>query len=178
VRLCARQPSKGTRAKAHPTSADALYLTATLADFAPRLTVDLTGARLSGIAHGADLRGAKGLTQAQLDRMIGDDRTLLPTGRDPASGRLLDLPNCWAEPPIGFERLIDRLTNAGSIDEGKAIAVERPDGSRVAVSASDLRDLFLCPETDPVRTGTRCPPELPRERCLAIAAESEDAGWN
>jgi hypothetical protein len=38
VRLCARQPSKATPAKAHPTSADALYLTATLTVFAPRLT--------------------------------------------------------------------------------------------------------------------------------------------
>lgn len=49
---------------------------------------DLTDARLDGaFVCGADLRHARGLTQQQIERALGGDRTLLPAG--------LEVPTTW-----------------------------------------------------------------------------------
>ena len=77
-----------------------------------------------------------GLTQAQLDQMIGDAGTLLPETLD--DGTVPSIPSCWATPPPLFEAMIDAHVATATRD-----------------CANKLRAEFLCPEgTDPARTGT------------------------
>ncbi|WP_410959578.1 hypothetical protein, partial [Salmonella sp. SAL4432] len=78
-------------------------------------------------AQAADLRGAKGLTQAQLDQWIGDRGTLLPEGRSDA-GEPWYVWSCWDVPPPEFDRII--ATAADDINVGP--------------SPATLRDSFLC----------------------------------
>lgn len=63
----------------------------------------------ASLAYSADLRGVKGLTQAQLDQWIGDQHTLLPDGLAPDTGEPYHIWNCWTAPPIGFETLMDSI---------------------------------------------------------------------
>ena len=64
---------------------------------------DLDGA----ILDGADLSDVMGLTQAQLDRAVGDRRTLLP--RPPFPEAPLRITSCWQEVPKEALAAIDRL---------------------------------------------------------------------
>jgi hypothetical protein len=97
-------------------------------------------------AHSADFRGARGLTQDQLNMVIGDVDTLLP--HDPP----LRVWTCWTDPPANLDALLEREeTN----DEGRRAA---------------LRAAWVCSPDNPRRpTGTPCPPDLTREECRAWA---------
>ena len=86
---------------------------------------DLRGARFGGAAllgadlrgslwpavgpatlHGADLREARGLTQAALDAMVGSADTLLPDGLAPDTGAPFFIWRCWETPPAGFDAIV------------------------------------------------------------------------
>jgi uncharacterized protein YjbI with pentapeptide repeats len=98
-----------------------------------------TGASiLATPAQFADFRGAQGLTQDQLDQMVGNGQTLLPdTGT-------LTIPSCWKTPPYGFNALVERV------------------GGREPRRPGEIRAEFLCPEgQEPRRTGTRLPLDAP-----------------
>jgi len=98
-------------------------------------SAEWAGGETDAPAHSADLRGAVGLTQDQLDQMIGNSETLLPETL--GDGSLPSIPSCWATPPPFLDPLIALLSSGN----------ER--------LADNLRAKFLCPEgTPPARTGT------------------------
>jgi uncharacterized protein YjbI with pentapeptide repeats len=67
---------------------------------------DWRGAAIGFVAaHGADFTGARNLTQAQLARVIGDDRTRLPSGPASDTGAPWRLASCWREPPPTLARM-------------------------------------------------------------------------
>lgn len=92
-------------------------------------------------AHSADLRGVRGLTQAQLDGMIGNTGTLLtvmPESEDP-----LYIWSCWETPPESFHVLMSRMAEWG-------------------YDTDVLRASFLCsPENPRRKTGTPLPLDAP-----------------
>jgi hypothetical protein len=96
-------------------------------------------------AHFADLRGARSLTQAQLDQLIGNEETLLPlTPAD--TGDPFFIWSCWKTPPTGL---------------GVILLVAGPFASDVDRAA--LRAEFLCGPGNPRRkTGTPWPLDKPR----------------
>ncbi len=98
-------------------------------------SAEWAGGETGGPAEYADLRGAKGLTQDQLDAMIGDANTLLPETLD--DGSVPSIPSCWATPPPFFEATIASLSRG--LEDG----------------ANDFGAEFLCPDgAEPTRTGT------------------------
>ena len=87
------------------------------------------------LAHFADLRGAQGLTQAQLDTMIGNAGTLLTFVPD--NVQPLYVWSCWETPPQGFDALVARVAGREGSDP------------------EDVRAEFLCgPDNPHVKTGT------------------------
>jgi hypothetical protein len=105
---------------------------------------DLRGASLAGAAliatdlrrsrwpaagpatlHGADLRGAEGLTQGALDGMVGSADTLLPDGPAPDTGRPFFVWRCWATPPEGLEAIV--AATAAAVALGADPAAVRAD---------------------------------------------------
>jgi uncharacterized protein YjbI with pentapeptide repeats len=109
-------------------------------------SVEWADAQVASPAHSADFRGARGLTQDQLDTVIGDVGTLLP--HDPP----LRVWTCWTDPPANLDALLQR---AEPFDEARRDA---------------LRAAWVCSPDNPRRpTGTPCPPDLPREECRAWA---------
>jgi len=58
-----------------------------------------------GQPYFADFRGAKGLTQAQLESLIGNSATILPDGPS-KTGKPLYIWSCWEDPPPDFDRLL------------------------------------------------------------------------
>lgn len=54
----------------------------------------------------ADLRGVQGLSQAQLDNVIGNVYTLLPVSPAPDTGEPYYIWSCWHEMPPNFEQLL------------------------------------------------------------------------
>jgi uncharacterized protein YjbI with pentapeptide repeats len=112
-------------------------------------SADWDGAHLHSPAHGADFRGGIGLTQEQLESVIGNEYTLLP--HDPP----LRVYTCWTNPPANLRvpREPRFMTN--------------PDAPREA-----LRPEWLCGPDNPRRqTGTPCPPDLRRQQCPEWAIE-------
>ena len=94
------------------------------------------GGTLRSPAHFADFRGGHGLTQAYLDGVIGNERTLLPEGAAPDTGEPFYVWSCWPTPPPGFDAMLQ--------------AAKRPGQDE-----ADLKKEWLCPEgTAPKRTGT------------------------
>lgn len=97
--------------------------------------VQWQGARLQSVFHGSDLRGAVGLTQAQLDASIGDENTLLPDGLAPDTGQPYSIPTCWTKPPASVETFVERFVSQD-------------------FSAARIRDAVLCDSgVGPERTG-------------------------
>jgi len=94
----------------------------------------------AALAHSADLRGAIDLTQAQLDRMIGNADTLLPDGLAPDTHEPYSIPSRWTAPgPPFLEQMIATLGVP----------------SVFGPTTDDLRNEFLPPEgVEPPRTGT------------------------
>jgi uncharacterized protein YjbI with pentapeptide repeats len=84
-------------------------------------------------AHSADLRGAKNLTQAQIEDVIGDKDTLLPIGNAPDTGAPYFIWSCWMTPPDGFDALVQRFIRTRF------------------ESAEHLRRTFLCSPGNPRR---------------------------
>jgi uncharacterized protein YjbI with pentapeptide repeats len=77
-------------------------------------SVDFMGAKIGpSIFVSVDLTGAKNLTQAQLDNVVGDDSTILPLAR---TGEQLFIRSCWESPPLGFEEMMTRLSEAYHTD--------------------------------------------------------------
>jgi hypothetical protein len=135
---------------------------------------DLNGARLEGTnlryadfrqskwagasnraspAHFADYRGAQGLTQLQLEELIGNAGTLLSEGLSD-TGEPWYVWSCWEQPPADLDWIV--ATAAGPLADD--------------VARSALRVEFLCGPGNPRhRTGTPCPAELAREECQAWA---------
>ena len=66
-------------------------------------------ARLNAVlGHGVDFRGASGLTQRDLDQVIGSRRTLLPDTPDRETGQPLYVLSCWRERPEHLDILLWR----------------------------------------------------------------------
>jgi uncharacterized protein YjbI with pentapeptide repeats len=102
------------------------------------------------LAQFADFRGARDLTQAQLEDLIGNADTLVPD-RPSDAGAPFYVWSCWQEPPPD----LDRIIAAGSLGDAGSAA---------------LRATFLCGPDNPRRkTGTPCPVDLPREECRTWA---------
>jgi uncharacterized protein YjbI with pentapeptide repeats len=124
---------------------------------------DLDGARLEGAnligadfrsanwarahvrspAQFADFRGAQGLTQAQLDHVIGDAGTLLPVHPAPDTGKPYRVWTCWTEPPENLDALLEQ-TERSDEDARAALRAEwlcgpdnprRPTGTPLALDA-------------------------------------------
>ncbi|WP_111431145.1 pentapeptide repeat-containing protein [Rhodobacteraceae bacterium DSL-40] len=95
------------------------------------------GAHTGSPAQFADFRGARDLTQEQLDQMIGNEMTLLP--KDEGT---LTIPSCWRGAPAFLDAKIANMPDVG--------------GGRRA--PEKVRAEFLCPPgEEPKRTGTRLP---------------------
>lgn len=131
-------------------------------------SVDLTGARIrsaaligadlrdaiwiganidAALALGADLRGARGLSQDQLDQMIGDGETLLPT-LDPRTGEAFHVWTCWDAPQRDLEEMVSLTLAAKLLGEDRRASV---------------RGGLVCGPGNPRRkTGTPWPVEAPR----------------
>ena len=93
-------------------------------------------------AHSADLRGAQGLTQAQLEELIGNPDTLLPDGPSD-TGAPFYVWSCWETPAA-------RL---------------RPVSTPLALAASRPRETapeFLCGREPRHKTGTPLAVDAPR----------------
>ncbi|WP_424927609.1 pentapeptide repeat-containing protein [Amaricoccus tamworthensis] len=69
-------------------------------------SADWAGATLCSQAHSADLRGAQNLNQAQLNAILGDERTLLPEGKAPDTGQPYSIAAYWEEAPCHFEQVV------------------------------------------------------------------------
>jgi uncharacterized protein YjbI with pentapeptide repeats len=90
-------------------------------------------------AQFADFRGARELTQTQLESLIGNAETLLPAGNAPDTGAPFYIWSCWEPPPPDLDQII--ATAAGPFAD---------DADRAA-----LRAEFLCSPDNPRRkTGT------------------------
>lgn len=97
-------------------------------------------------AQDADLRGGRGLSQAQLNEMTGNAETLLPT-----SSPAFTIPSCWEALPQSVEAGIRRRH-------------EWRWGYR---TEDEIRAELICPESqDPLPTGTPCALKLTRDECL------------
>jgi len=68
-------------------------------------------------AHSADFTDGRGLTQAQLEQLIGNEDTILP--RDAETGEQLHVRSCWAEAPPNLGELL-RWYPDGLQDEFRA----------------------------------------------------------
>ena len=88
-------------------------------------------------AHFADFRGAEWLSQEQLERVIGNERTIVPPG--------LNVWTCWLKPPDNLDELADRAQQAIFDFEGQEFR-----------TAAEFKREWLCPEgTEPQPTGTQ-----------------------
>jgi hypothetical protein len=85
----------------------------------------------------------QGLTQAQLDELIGDPDTLLPD-RPSDNGTPLYVWSCWETPPAGFDALVQRVSDGEFRDP------------------QEVRAEFLCGREPRHRTGTPLSVEAPR----------------
>ena len=97
-------------------------------------------------AQFADFRGAQGLTQGQLDQMIGNEQTLLPdTGG-------FTIPSCWKTPPDGFDALVERVARWSS-----ARRTTSAPSSSAPRARSRSAPAPASPSTRPIPTATRWP---------------------
>ena len=98
------------------------------------------GTSLGGSAsHVADLRGARQLTQAQLEALVGNAEALLPDGPAPDTGKAFYIWSCWETPPFDLDRVV-----------AVAAGLRATDANRAAVRAR-----LLCGPDNPRRkTGT------------------------
>ncbi len=108
-------------------------------------SVEWAGAKiLNSPAHSTDFRGAKNLTQGQLETVIGDKHTLMPMA-DKGTDALF-VWSCW-----DGEKLPD---NFQKIFAGQRLRWE---------TIEDTRAKYICPEgTSPQPTGTPWPLNKPR----------------
>jgi hypothetical protein len=137
---------------------------------------DLAGARLEGAnlgyadlresnwvgasnraspAHFADLRGAQGLTQAQIEDWIGNDETLLPDWKN-ENGEDFYVWSCWKTPPPNLDALLmlEEPFNAGA--------------------RARLRANWVCgPDNPPGRTGTPRALDAPYPAAHPLAARDD-----
>jgi hypothetical protein len=105
-------------------------------------SANLAGALVRSPAGYADLRGAEGLTQAQLENVIGDAATLLPDSPADDTGEPYRVYTCWTDPPGNLDDLIDHV--APWDEAGEALRAEwlcgpdnprRPTGTPLALDA-------------------------------------------
>jgi hypothetical protein len=119
----------------HADFGEALVVASALVD-ADLRSVRWSGAQIASAFHGSDLRGAVDLTQAQLDASIGNAQTLLPDGTAPDTGRPFHILECWQEPPVAIENIVDRFGTDAYVSNG-------------------IRQPLLCPQGhEPSPTGT------------------------
>ena len=124
--------------------------------FASFLGADWDGTRLRGAAHGADLRGARHLTQAQLDGLVGDEQTLLPDGVAPDTGRPFVVWTCWSKP----------LPELDEVVRGVAALRGTPEEEQA------FRATAVCnPDHPRLPAGTPCAANVPREACVRPEAD-------
>ncbi|MCL7938843.1 pentapeptide repeat-containing protein [Halomonas sp. ATCH28] len=122
----------------------------------------LQGARLEGadlrwaVLHTADLRGAQGLTQVQLDGVIGNADTLLPEGTD--TGEAYYIWNCWEQPPPNFQGTVATWGGSVETDEGEHLL---------------LREAALCGNRPRERTGTPLAQDAPYPEGHPIAGSDQ-----
>jgi hypothetical protein len=101
--------------------------------------------------HSADLRGARNLTQAQINQLVGDKNTLLPEG--------LHVWSCWVTPPKAFNALVARAARWSSYSE------------------DDLRRDWICPPgSQPQKTGTSLPLNAPRPEGHPLGQDRPSTG--
>lgn len=95
---------------------------------------DLKNARLDGATLcGARMRHARNLTQAQIDRAIGDEDTALPPG--------LAIPQAWLDDAgASFSRLARRTGNLNNLSRGDPHAVI---GVKRKASTREIRAAYL-----------------------------------
>lgn len=130
------------------------------------LGADLRSARLEGaelwraslahaLVHRADFTGAFGLTQNQLDMVLGSHSTKLPADED--TGRPLHVWSCWAEPPPHFDDLVTRLSY-GDQERAKALRAEFlcPPGTE-----PECRGTYVSPDGVVGEPGSSCPDRSP-----------------
>ena len=109
---------------------------------------DLQSARWSGVSgaaalHGADLRGARDLTQGDLAHSIGDADTLLPAADAPDTGAPYFVWTCWDRPPAGVDRIAAAAAAVLSLDTDPQAVLDdflcrsprRPGGTPLALAA-------------------------------------------
>jgi uncharacterized protein YjbI with pentapeptide repeats len=65
------------------------------------------GADVRSPTHLADFRGAEGLSQAQLDYVIGNVGTLLPDHPAPDTGEPYRVWTCWTDPPDNLDAILE-----------------------------------------------------------------------
>jgi uncharacterized protein YjbI with pentapeptide repeats len=97
-----------------------------------------SGGHRASPAQFADFRGARGLTQTQLENFIGNTGTLLPTGNAPGTGAPFYVWSCWEQPPPGLEHIVKLAAGPDATDADRAA----------------LRAEFVCGRHSPRRTGT------------------------
>ncbi len=96
-------------------------------------------------AHDADFRDAKLLSQAQLDLVIGNSKTLLPDGLDKDTKAPFYVWSCWETAPEGFDAMVKRIA-------ARRFLIETEES---------LRKQFLCGDAPRVKTGTPAPLDTP-----------------
>ena len=119
------------------------------ADLRARISGDQTGPAhqiRASPAQFADFRGAQGLTQDQLDQLIGNEHTLLP---DTGS---FTIPSCWKTPPDGFDALVERVA-----ERSFAPPTTSAPSSSAPRARSRSAPARASPSTRPIPKATRWP---------------------
>ncbi len=121
----------------------------------------LKGASLQGatlahaLIHGADITGSLGLTQNQLNTVLGSDDTKLPA--DANTGRPLHVWSCWAELPPHWDDLLEHFSF------GNPIRVEtlRADLLCSPGTEPECRGTYVSPDGVVGEPGSSCPDRSP-----------------
>ena len=106
-------------------------------------------------AQFADFRGAQGLTQAQLEDLIGNAGTLLARRHAPDTGEPFYVWSCWEKPPPDLDRIV--ATAAGLLRRSTRTAPPCAPSSSAARTTRAARPAPRSPSTPPTRRATRSP---------------------